>query len=315
MQEEKEILQMLSDKVINVDEAERLLNALGSRQKRAEGSEMPPAGARRTLQSALAGINESLSEIGPMIGSVIAEATSGLRDEDQDIDEARERGREKIELVDGKFKVEPGTRLIIRNDRVSRSGMSGKNGLTIEGIEGDHCHLNDDEIENLSVSRVSAGILIRWTSGDLSLQIPSTVDSIRAKTMGGNINVNGPGCEAVVKTMGGDMVMTGLANKFKAKTMGGNIRLELSPGWSGSSKAATMGGNIVAVIPTELSTEINAMTMGGEIGADEGIGTIHATGSVANRKSRIVTGNGGSDSSLHLKTMGGNINIKTPDAG
>jgi hypothetical protein len=311
-EERKEILRMVADRVITVDDAERLLRALAEGERREESSPPPPPrghrrGRARGMGMALGGLGEALAGIGPMVRAVVEDAVSGLADATLELGDDDEEGLEAVDLADGRFRLEPGAKLVIRNDR--RQGQGGGD-LILERVEGEECELVGEEAENLRVFVGERKAVVRWAGGLLRVRVPASVRELKAMTLGGDIEVMGVPCEQSLKTMGGGLYLREMSASFKAKTMGGGIDLSLAPTWRGSAKATSMGGTIQVQVPRGIALRVEARTMGGTIDVPSGLGRVLRTRGTAKQKVELELGEGDSRGELELKTMGGDIRFR-----
>jgi DUF4097 and DUF4098 domain-containing protein YvlB len=304
--ERKEILRMLAEKVITVDDAERLLRALDDGdKKRREKEPRPGSSTRDSLRVSLDSLGEALSEVGPSVKGVVQEAVSslaGLRLDEEDDDE-----EEGTEVTDKTFALTEGTRLIIRNTPRPKTGNAN---LSIEAVEGDGCEIISDDARNVRVRKGTSRTTIEWTSGSLLVRVPATVSELKAGTMGGDIGVQGLACGTVIKTMGGDLSLKGVSGGFTAKTMGGSISIRLDPAWHGASKAVTMGGAVSLFAPQGVNANVRATTMGGRVDIEDGLGRVIRGSSFVNQRIDLTLGEKEPASTLMLKTMGGDISIR-----
>jgi hypothetical protein len=308
-EEQREILQMLSEGKLDVEAAERLLAALeaGRRKDQAEAqghSSRTQAG----VQDALSSVREVLAGIGPMVGRIAGEISTEFQKERNFPGESEAEELPDVECEGNRFRVAPGQKLYIRNDR--RGGPGGGD-LSIVSVPGEECTMEGDQVRNLRVLGSSSGPVIRWSGNPLRVAVPSTVSELYAYTLGGDAEVGELHCPVRLTSMGGDLQLSGLKHRFKAKTMGGNIRLGLGAGNLEDSEAKTMGGNIrVDVSPEAPCIQVVAVTMCGNIVVDDQLGHIERKSSLATQKMKVNLGSGPPDSALKVKTMGGNIEVR-----
>jgi len=302
---QKEILKMLSDNVISVDEAERLLKALNEGEKRKEESKSRAGGAR-SITSVLESVGEAFAEIGPMVKSTVEDAITGLLGDD--LGDLHEEGLEDVDPVEGKYRIEEGTRMVIVN---TWKGGSGKGDLFIKGVDGNLCRIEDENLKSIRVRQDSSHFVLQWSGGPLKVEVPGTVTMLRVRTRGGDIKVKQFGSKMNVKTLGGNLEMFDLLKDFKAKTMGGSINLCLSKGWQGKGQAHTMGGNMKLSIPADVSLKAEAATMGGTIKVDKDIRQSENKQFFPGKSSvNVQIGEESTDSFIALKTMGGDIELR-----
>ena len=306
--ERREILRMLAEKMISVDEAERLLRALdeGDRKRR-ERDSRAGSSPRDSLRVSLDSLGEALAEVGPSVKGVVEEAVSGLAGLRFDEEDEGEGGDETNEITERSFPLAQGTGLIIRN---TPKPISGNANLSIEAIEGDVCEIIPSDATNVRVRQGKSRTTIRWTNGSLLVKVPETVATLKGSTMGGDIGVQGLACDTVIKTMGGDLSLQGISGEFAAKTMGGSISIRLDPAWHGESKAVTMGGAVSLSAPQGVNANVRATTMGGRVDVEDGLGRVIRGSSFINQRIDLTLGEGEPVSTLMLKTMGGDISIR-----
>lgn len=198
--------------------------------------------------------------------------------------------------------------MVIVNDW---KGADGKSDLSLQGVEGDLCRLEEETSKNIRVQQNSSHFVIRWQGGSLRVEVPEAVSRLKVRTKNGDINVKQIGSEMNLKTLAGNLEMTDLVKDFKAKTMGGNINLRLSKKWQGNAQAHTMGGHIALSLPDEVSLQVKATTMGGTIKVDENMRRLERKQSFPGRDSvRVQVGKEQTDSFITLKTMGGDIEVR-----
>jgi|GEM_PF-615934 len=312
-EERKEVLRLLAEGVIDVDGAEKLLKALEDGERGRARSERSEGGGRHIRHGALIGaglgtevfasIGEALAGIGPAVREAVSSAVSEIPDAisgaipDEDMKEIR--------LEDGAFAVPPGSVLVIRS--IGRRRRGGD--LSVKGLEGDSCTVECDEEEGVRVLGREGKYVLAWRSGDLDVGAGASLKRIEAFSTGGDIDVDGVSAELSVKTMGGDLEIGGARSGFSARTMGGDLMIRLDPGWKGNSEAVTMGGDISVEIPEGVKVAIDATTMGGDIESEPELGELKLLSRIPGQRASLVVGGEGG-SSLGVKTMGGDIDLK-----
>jgi len=314
---ERDILKLLADKVITVDEAERLLKALNEREKREEGSKSWGGHAHRMGRAfewrgprhvgrAFESFGEMLADIGPMIKNAVEDVVTGLLGEEPG--ESDEEELKDVEPIDGKYELPTGTHLVILNDW--KEGHE-KGDLVIQGVAGNFCRIDNQSSKNVRVQQGSSHLMIRWGGGPLRIEVPETVSMLKVSTKGGNISVKQIGCEMNLKILAGNLEMFDLVKNFRAKTMGGNIALILSKVWQGRARVHTMGGNITLSIPREASLQVEAATMGGAIRVAENIRQLESKQFFPGKSHvKVQIGEENTDSFIALKAVGGDIELR-----
>jgi hypothetical protein len=269
---------------------------------------------RRSLGSSLESISEAMAGIGPIIAEAVSEATTGLASFGNGLQDYEEEELKPLELdKDGKFEIEEGRHLVIRNDR---KGGQGGGSLILEGGKGSKCRILGEIGEHVRIYRGSDFDMIKWSEDTLHVKVPKTVTKVIAATLGGDVKTENLPCEVSVKTLGGNMEMGDLSREFSAKTMGGNIQMRIVASPDGPSRASTMGGDITVKVCSDCNMKLKATTMGGEIDVDPDLGEIVQSPHFGREKATVLIG--GEDAVpevVKLKTMGGNILIVKAEAG
>jgi DUF4097 and DUF4098 domain-containing protein YvlB len=301
---QKDILKMLSDNVITVDEAERLLKALNEGERRREEPKSRTGGSRG-ISSVLESVGETLADIGPMVKSTVEDVVTGLLgDELGDLDEDE---FENVEPIEGEYKIKAGTHMLIINDW--KAGY-GKGALSIQGIEGNSCKIDGKNSTNVRVRQDSSHFVIRWLGGPLKIEVPKTITRLKVRAKHGDIHVEQIGCEMSLRTLAGNLEMHDLVKNFKAKTLGGHVKLVLSKEWQGNARAHTMGGDIELSIPSNVSLKAESTTMGGTIKVDKNISQLESKQFFPGNSVKVQVGEEDTDSFIALKSMGGDIELR-----
>jgi len=311
-EEQREILQMVSDGKISADDGAKLLEALekGNQKRRETESPARRVKERKRLireQKKMAHITglDGLRDIGRMVRGIVKDSVSGIDDEFEEMDEDV---FEDAGLLEGSLELEEGTELVLKRPVHRRSRTKGGN-LILNGVKGSTLEVTGENTPDIHMYRDNETVYLKWDKDDLSLNIPETVKGIRASITGGDITMNSISAVADIKTMGGDINLSEASRAFRAKTMGGNILIKLTDDWDEDSKVTTMGGNITLSICESTKAEISAKTMGGEISVQEGISGLTESGHPGSSRVNIDLADGEESPELRIKTMGGNISI------
>ncbi len=304
---QKEILKMLSDNVITVDEAERLLKALHEGEKHKGESKSRAGGARSMgVGGVFELVGEALAEIGPLVKNTMEDVITGLFG--NEAGDLNEKDLKDVEPIEGKYRIEEGTQMLIMN---TWNVGHDKVDLDIQGIKGNFCRVRDEHSKHVKVQQDSSHFVIRWSGGPLKVEVPETVSMLKVRIKGGNICTKRIGCKINIKIFGGNLEMLDLGKDFKAKTLGGNINLFLSKEWQGNGQVHTQGGNIALSIPASVSLQAESSTMGGAITLDKEIRQVESNQFFPGRNSvKAQVGEEETDSFITLKTIGGDIELR-----
>ena len=301
-QERMEVLKMVADKVISVEDAERLLRALDDGD-RGRSEQSHARKGKGSWVSVMDELGEALSGIGAMVPDVVRDAMDGVVVE---VGGAPEAGLADAELTDGAFEIPEGARLEIRDRR--REGVRTGSGLVLRSVEGKRCRLKGEGLESASLGLGEDRARIVWGGEALEVEVPAAVAELQVRLLGGDVEGRAVACSTKVRNLGGRISFTEVKAPFDLKTMGGEIRLELAEGLEGESRALTMGGDISATVPEGLGIELHAVTMAGSIDVSPELSSSRKAGASVQQKAVIRNGDG--STSLRLKTMGGTIRVK-----
>ncbi len=310
-EEQKEILQMVSDGKISADDGATLLEALKVGEQRRREKESP---ARRVKEmkrrmheikaiSPLPGLG-GMRELGRMMRGIMRETVSDIDGEFVEIDEEM---YEDEGLLEGPIELESGTELVLKRRIKAKRNRGGD--LNLIGVEGSALEVVGENAPAVSLFRENGTVYLKWDTGDLTLNVPETVENVRASIMGGNVSLSGVSADTAIKTKGGNINLSDASRAFSAKTMGGDIMIRLTDNWNEDSEAATMGGNINLILRERTRSEISAKTMGGEITVQEGISGLTESGHHGASRVNIDLSDGQEAPDLSLKTMGGDISV------
>ena len=311
-EEQRDILQMVSDGKISADDGAKLLEALEKGNQKRKGMESPASRVKERKRliheqkkmGHITGI-EGMRDIGRMVRGIVKDSVSGIDDEFMEIDEDMFEDAGKFE---GPLELAEGTELVLRR-HIRRGRRNSKGDLILNGVEGSVLEVIGENAPDIRMYRDNGTIYLKWDTGDLSLNIPETVENVRASITGGSITLNAVTAVTESKTMGGDISLSEVSRAFRAKTMGGNILIKLTDDWDEDSKATTMGGNVVLRLHESTKARISAKTMGGEISVQEGISGITESGHPGSPRVNIDLSDGDESPELRVKTMGGNISV------
>ncbi|MCD4700740.1 MAG: DUF4097 family beta strand repeat-containing protein [Candidatus Aegiribacteria sp.] len=311
-EEQREILQMVADGKISADDGAQLLEALtkGERKRKEMGSPARRAKEKKRIMHEYRKMGpitgfDGLRDIGRMVRGMVKDSVSGIDDEFMEIDEDMFEDGGHLE---GPLELDEGTELVLKR-RVRRNGRNNGGDLILNGVSGSTLEVIGENTPDIRLYRDNGTVYLKWEKSDLSLNVPETVENVRASIMGGNIILNSVKGAADIRTMGGDINLSEASRAFRAKTMGGNILIKLTDDWNEDSRVTTMGGNIALSICESTKAEISAKTMGGEITVQEDISGLTESGHPGSSRVNIDLSDEEESPELRLKTMGGNISI------
>ncbi len=309
--EQKEILQMVSEGKITADDGVKLLNALEEGERKRRDHHSPAKRMKQQKKMILESMRgqgmglENMREIGHMVRNIVGDAVSGINENfSTDIFEIDKDRFKYFGILDGELELAEGTELYISNNR-SRSGAD----INLEGVKGSSCSVIGDDAPEVSIFRYGESVWLKWDEGDITLCVPETVGKLSTSTNGGDIVVSRVKTPVNVSTRGGDISILEASYGFNAKTMGGDIIISLTDLWKEDSAVVTMGGDISVGMLKGTKAVISAKTFGGDINVQEGIGEIDKSGQLGTSRVRVCLSGDEDAPAIRLKTMGGDISI------
>lgn len=314
-EEQKEILQMVSDGKISADQGAKLLEALEKGKKKR--SRKKAAGRARTRKrttrahidgDGLEGL-AGLGSIGRMLRGVVRNSISGIS-EDEEFPDFDENLAEPVELTDEPIQIPDGTHLVVKRTPV----RGGSGNISIERGDTDQLVVQSSSPENVKLYQDQGITVVKAGRGNLQITVPDNVDELTVSNLGGNTELSGLPARVSIKSRGGNVTLESILSDLFCKSMGGSVSISLAPEWNGETSVSTMGGNLQIELYSEMNTLISAKTMGGSISAPEDMGEVDVSGRPGASRINIDMSDGNADSSIDLKTMGGNINISTYDS-
>ncbi len=310
-EEQREILQMVSEGKITADDGAKLLDALRTGEQKRREMESP---ARRVKEkkrhmhessrTSHFGGMAGMRDIGRMVRGIMKESVSGFDGEFVEIDEEM---CEDAGNLEDPIQLKEGTELVLKR-RINRGRNSGGD-LVMNGVNGSNLEVIGEDTPDIHIYRDNGTVYLKWNKGDLTLNVPETVGRIRASIMGGDITMNSVSAKADIKTKGGDIGLSEVSRGFNARTMGGDIIIKLNDSWNEDSVVATMGGDIELRIMESTKAEISGRTLGGEISVQKGISSETESGHAGSSRVNIDLSGGEDVPGLSMKTMGGDISV------
>lgn len=314
-EEQKEILQMVSDGKISAEEGAKLLEAL-EKGKKKRSREKPAGRARTRKRIARARIDgdgleglAGLGSIGRMIRGMVKNSISGMP-EDEEFPDLDENLAEPVELTDEPIQVPDGTHLVVKRTPV----RGGSGNISIERGDTDKLVVQSTSPEHVKLYQDQDITVVKAGRGNLQLTVPDNVDELTVSNLGGNTVLSGLQARVSIKSRGGNVTLESLLGDLFCKSMGGSVSISLAPEWNGETSVSTMGGNLQIELDPELDALVSAKTMGGSISVPEGMGDVTESGRPGASRIDIDMSHGNAESTIELKTMGGNIIISTYDA-
>ncbi len=180
------------------------------------------------------------------------------------------------------------------------SSSSSPNTITIDSDDDPEVFRKDEEY-------------VIVVSGDATITVPKTCDSLTVSLFDGEIAVNAPPCKSMLHTMNGDIQAEGLILERGCTTLNGNICLGLVGAEGDSVAVTTLNGDIELILPVGYDGEVRAETMSGSINFD--LPDSDVTDSERRIGSGVVFRLGSGDGPrIENRTLSGDIEIQTAGA-
>jgi hypothetical protein len=305
--EQRVILQMVSEGKITADDGVKLLEALGKGEEKRREKAAPAEKARRRRNFLLRTAGDQIPDIGHMVRAVVHDAMSGIGAEmnepDVDFCEVEGEGGQPMQEI---LELPEGTELILKPFLCTPGGGGD---VFLRGVRGSACRVLSEDPPDVRVYRDSSTVWLKWNDGDLKLEVPETVSRTVVDIMGGDLVADGLLSRVKLRSKGGEITIAGASRGFDAKTMGGNMCVSLTSEWNEDSKISTMGGDISIGLADGISATISARSFGGDVSVQEGIGKITESERTGGSRLVLVMGAGEHRPDFRIKTMGGNIRI------
>lgn len=303
-EERREILKMLADRVITVDEAERLLKALWQGEAEGQRAAVGGEGWAHHGRFAFRGLGGALAGIGPMVRGVVEEAVSGLGLE---LGDDEDEGLEPVSLEGGSFSIEPGATLVLRQRRTLGSGEGAR--LELSASKGEACGVDARQAHGVRVLRGRSRAVVAWDGGELAVVVPAGVQRLKVLVTTATVRASDLPCELKARTMGGRLDLCGLVRTFAVRAMGGDVRLSMGRGFEGDGRVVAMGGSIELGWPREVGGTLKAVALGGDVRIDESVGRVCASGGFARQRVEVTLGEGPTRGTVALRALGGTIRV------
>lgn len=252
--------------------------------------------------------------------------------------------------VEGWNKNQVKVELNIRRGKISEHDIDvdqDSRGVTIEVRENGHggrsggmeLHVFVPNKFDLDLETMGGSINISNVEGEIegqtmggSLELDGLIGEITLTTMGGSISVKDSKLDGELKTMGGSIEFDNVTGEVKATTMGGSVTMKNDKSTNdkdiseikihtmggeihvddapNGADVHTMGGDVTVISAKEY---VKAKTMGGEIEIKAIDGSVKATTMGGDITVNMIGDASGSDHSVELSSMGGEIVLSLPE--
>jgi hypothetical protein len=304
--ERMEILRMVAEKIISVEEGERLLRALDKGQEESRERRFERCGPRQHRHGDW-NLGERMGEMGFRMQEFFDNAFGSVFG-----DEYWFEGYEAVKGRAEDINVDADTTLVISNPRhVYRSGAGD---ITLSPSADDRLHVLAKERDRFEILRKDKKILILCQE-DTAVQVPGKLSKIKLILAKGHTKINGLDSPLEIRLMKGDISVRGAGQPVAIRSMAGDINLDLADSYSGKTEVAAMHGNIDITTGPDFAGKVEARTTHGDIRIQAKSVKSSASKNAFFRAESIRIGEGDGENQLNLKTMNGNITVRAREAG
>jgi len=298
--ERLEILKMVADKVISVEEGERLLLALEKGETDARANRFDRFGHAHRHHGDW-DLGERLGEMGFRMQTFF-DNTFGSMFGDEFWFEGYEPNQGRAE--DLAFDAD--TTLVISNPRHVYRPRSGD--IRITSSPDDRLHVTSGDHGRFEVLRKEKKILI-LCQDDTSIQIPRGLSRLKLVLAKGNTEIDGFAGALEVRSMKGEIAVRDAAEPVVIRSMSGNIHLGLADAYAGKTEVSAMHGDIEVTTAAAFSGRVEARTAHGHVRVSaQGVKST-TTKNAFFRQETTEIGAGDDRNVLALKTMHGDITV------
>ena len=262
MREERlEILKMVSDGVIGVEDAERLLEALEAGERKAGRRKVGIEDSLGEMGRGFADVGRGMAGMGKTIATSVDQALRGAL--------KSAPGASHPVTPDGpvaEIDVPAGATLRIWNSAL------GDGSVQLLPADGERCLVRSAAVCTVRKREARRGreecVEVLWPGGDIEVEVPRTAGSVEVKAHGGSIEAADIPVPIELTTMRGDVVLTGVSRAFSATTFAGSIEAEILE-IDGPSKAASLAGNLEIRVGPEFRGVVHASSLAGELEVED----------------------------------------------
>ena len=306
MKEERlEILKMVADKVISVEEGERLLRALekGGGEGRAgrSGHHGP-----RPKHHGDWDLGERLGEMGFKMQEFFDNAFGSMFGDEYWFD-----GYETVSGPAEDIVLDDEATLVISNPK--NAYHSGSGDLRIAPSPDERLRLVPGERGTFEILRKDKKILILCRD-DLSVQVPRRLARLKLVLAKGRTEIEGLATALEVRSMKGDIRIREASRPVTIRSLAGDVRLELADAYAGRTEVSALHGDIEVAVGPGFSGRVEAKTARGQVRFQAPAVRSASLKNTFFRQETAEFGTGDAGNSLSLKTLNGDVAVRPKEA-
>ncbi len=295
--ERLEILKMVADKVISVEEGERLLAALEKNQ--AHGETADAGFGKKHRQSSP--WRDLFSGWGTPFSWGMADFLKPFRGDPS-------AGYDKVSLTSEGFKTGTGEQLLIT--RPTPPFDSTVADVELISSPAEFLRAEGKNLDGFQLLRKGNQLVLLCREG-IRLQVPDRLSRLELRWLKGTVKVQRILLPLEIKNVTGDIFLTGLAAPLTCHTFSGDIEISVTENHQGQSTLHTFSGDIRVQVPQSFSGKIEARTLNGTIKWEGGLAAGVAVSKWGFGSETAKMGSGNERNHLQLSTFNGNIRIAT----
>ena len=300
--ERMEILKMVAEKIISVEEGERLLRALEKGEEDARARRTDHHGPRHRHHGDW-DLGERLGEMGFKMQEFFDNAFGSMFGDEYWFD-----GYETVTGLAEDIVLDDETTLVISNPR--HMYRSGSGDIRISPAPDDRLHLTSGERGAFEILRKDKKILV-LCKDDLSVQVPRKLARLKLVLAKGKTNIDGLASALEVRSMKGDISVRDASKPVTVRSMAGDVHLELADSYSGKTEVSALHGDIEVTTGAGFSGRVDAKTARGQIRIQaQGVKTTSLKNAFFRQETAEI-GSGDAQNLISLKTLNGDVTVRS----
>ncbi len=300
--ERLEILKMVADKVISVEEGERLLRALEKGEEDARARQSAYHGPKHRHHGDR-DWGDLLGAMGFKMQEFFDNAFGSMFGDEYWFD-----GYEPVEGPVENIVLDDETTLVISNPK--HMYRSGSGDIRISPSPDERLRLSPGEKGAFEILRKDKKILI-LCEDDLAVQVPRRLARLKLVVAKGKTHIDGLTSALEVRSMKGDISVRGAAQPVAVRSMAGDVQLELSDTYSGRSEVSALHGEIEVTLGSGFSGKLEAKTAHGQIHIQAQAAKTSSAKNAFFRQEMAEIGTGDARNLISLKTMNGDVTVRS----
>jgi hypothetical protein len=305
MKEERlEILKMVADKVISVEEGERLLRALDKSPDDAGAGRSGHHGPRHKHHGDW-DLGERLGEMGFKMQEFFDNAFGSMFGDEYWFD-----GYETVTGPAEDIVLDDEATLVISNPK--NMYRSGSGDIRISPSSDGHLRLSSGERGTFEILRKDKKFLI-LCKDDISVQVPRQLARLKLVLAKGKTKIDGLSSSLEVRSMKGDISIRDASRPVTVRSMAGDVQLELSDSYAGKTEVSALHGDIEVTVGSGYSGRVEAKTAHGQIRLQAQAVKTASSKNTFFRQETAEIGSADPQNLISLKTMNGDVTVRSKE--